>query len=275
MTYSSITKPSDYFSTKLYTGNGGTQAITGVGHQPDFVWLKSRTNGEYHNFYDAVRGVTKRLVSNTNGAESTISGLTAFGTDGFTLGAADTSNRNSQNFASWNWKAGTSVSGNTTGSGSYKSYTGSASTTAGFSIIKYQGNGSSGHTIPHHLGGTAEMIIIKNLGASTDWIVYHKDIANANTRKMSLNSTDYYNTDSSMWNNTSPNATNFTLGSSSSLNSNNGNYIAYCFKSMTGFSKIGSYIGNNGGSSGVFSYLGFKPKFIMQKLASNESGGQW
>jgi len=275
MAYTTINKSTDYFDTTLWTGNATARNIT-TPFQPDFTWIKPRSFAENHVLFDAVRGATKRIISNTADAEATnTTMLTAFNSTSFSIGTNNNVNKNSDTFASWNWKAGTSVSGNTTGSGSYKSYTGSVSTTSGFSIIKYQGNGSSGHTIPHHLGGTAEMIIIKNLGATTDWIVYHKDIPSANTRKISLNSTDYYNTDSSMWNNTSPNATNFTLGSSSSLNSNNGNYIAYCFKSITGFSKIGSYIGNNGGSNGVFSYLGFKPKFIMQKLATNESGGQW
>ena len=276
MAYTTINKSSDYFNTKLYTGNGvGGTNITGVGFQPDLVWIKRRSGIENHVWNDVVRGVPNNIYSSSTNAEDSGSLMSAIISDGFTVQTDASVNANSSTYASWNWKAGTAVSGNTSGSGTYKTYTGSVSTTSGFSIIKYQGNGSSGHTIPHHLGGTAEMIIIKNLGATTDWIVYHKDIPSANTRKMSLNSVDYYNTDSSMWNNTSPNATNFTLGSSSSLNSNNGNYIAYCFKSITGFSKIGSYIGNNGGSNGVFSYLGFKPKFIMQKLATNESGGQW
>ena len=277
MAYTTINKSSLYQNTVLYTGNANdNRAITGVNFQPDFTWVKQRSSTPPHLLQDSVRGADYQIYSNSTDTQTNDNNkVKSFNSDGFTIGTGTFLNRNAEPYVSWNWKAGTSVSGNTTGSGSYKSYTGSVSTTSGFSIIKYQGNGSSGHTIPHHLGGTAEMIIIKNLGATTDWIVYHKDIPNANTRKMSLNSVDYYNTDSSMWNNTSPNTTNFTLGSSSSLNSNNGNYIAYCFKSITGFSKIGSYIGNNGGSNGVFSYLGFKPKFIMQKLATNESGGQW
>ena len=273
MAYTTINKSTDYFNTKLYSGNNSTNAITGVGHQPDFVWLKPRDSADHHRLVDSVRGLYQ-LSSNQNNAQSSVgSNFASFDTDGFTLGGSDSGwNGSSNNYASWNWKAGTTGSGNTGGSGTYKAYTYSVSTTAGFSIIKYQGNGTGGHTIPHHLGATPEFIIIKNLDSTTDWRCYHKNIPNANTRAIRLNNSDYWNTDSSWWNNTSPTSSVFTVGSSTSMNGDGTNYIAYCFTSITGHSKVGGYIGNDN-TSGSFVYTGFKPSFVLIKR--QDAGDDW
>jgi hypothetical protein len=143
-----IDKPTDYFNTKLYTGNGGTQSITGLDFQPDWVWIKSRTEGYGHSLFDSVRGATKALQSEGADAEYTFStGLTAFNSDGFTLGSGTVVNNNSQNHVSWNWKAGGTASSNTDGS---ITSTVSASTTSGFSIVSYTGTGSNA-TIGHGL----------------------------------------------------------------------------------------------------------------------------
>ena len=139
MAYSTISKPSLHFNTKLYTGNGGTQSITGVGFQPDWVWLKKRNSTADHGLYDAVRGVTKQLYSNDTAAEATnANSLTAFGTDGFSIGTSSMINGNSDTFASWNWKAGGSASSNSNGSITSSV---SASTDAGFSIVAFTGSG--------------------------------------------------------------------------------------------------------------------------------------
>ena len=160
MAYTTIKKPSDYFNTKLYTGNGGTNAITGVGFQPDFTWIKARSAARDHNLYDSVRGATKWLDSHQTVAEATQSnGLTSFDLDGFSVGNLIKSNNNSETYASWNWLAdNTSGSSNTDGS---ITSTVSANTTSGFSIVSYTGNGSSSATVGHGLGVIPKMVICK------------------------------------------------------------------------------------------------------------------
>ena len=266
MAYSAISTSSLHFNTKLYSGNNGTNAITGVGFQPDWVWIKPRDSADHHRLVDSVRGLYQ-LSSNQNIAQSsTGSNFASFDTDGFTLGGSDSGwNGSSNTYVSWNWKAGTTGSGSTTGSGTSKTYNYSVNTTAGFSIIKYTGNGTGGHTIPHHLGVTPEFIIVKNLDSAIDWRTYHKDVPNANTRAIKLNDSDYWNTDSSWWNNTSPSSSVFTCGSSTATNGDGTGYIAYCFASKVGYQKIGAYAGNGSSSSPPFIYTGFKPSFILMR----------
>jgi len=266
MAYTTIKKPSDYFNTKLFTGNGGTQAVTGVGFQPDWVWLKSRSVADSPILFDAVRGVTKRIMSNSTGIETTeAQEVQSFDSDGFTVGNSDNANRNGATMVGWNWKAGTSVSGTTTGSGTGKAYSGSVSTDAGFSIIKYIGNGTAGHTIPHHLGAVPKMFIVKRINASGGWIVYHENVGN--TKIIELHDSAASQTSSAAWNNTSPSSTTFTLGDYTSTNTNDGIYISYCFAEKKGFSKFGSFVGN-GSNDGTFVYTGFKPAFILLKNTS-------
>ena len=175
MAYTTINKSTDYFNTKLYTGNQSTQNITGVGFQPDWVWIKQRADDNYsHELFDAIRGVTKYMSSNETNAEATgATTLTAFDSDGFTLGSDTIVNKSGKTLVAWNWKAGTTGSGNTTGAGTAKSYSYSVNTTAGFSIVKYTGNGTSGQQIPHHLGAVPKMIIQKRLTSGAGWNTYH------------------------------------------------------------------------------------------------------
>ena len=273
MAYTTINKSTDYFNTKLYSGNGGTQSITGVGFQPDWTWFKQRDNGSYsHMAFDAVRGVTKRIEPDTNATEGNqTNGLTAFGTDGFSIGDFSAGNYSGRNYVAWNWKAGTAVSGNTGGSGTAKTYTGSVNTTSGFSIIKYTGNGTLGHTIPHHLGVAPSMMIIKiTAGDTSDWYVYHKSLGN--TGIMFLSNTNAVSNSNAYWNSTTPTSSVFTVGDQTGNNSNNNTFIAYCFAEKQGYSKFGSYKGN-GNTDGSFIYTGFKPAFIMVKRT--DSTGDW
>jgi|TARA_R110000824_G_scaffold388113_1_gene583578 hypothetical protein len=255
---------------KIYTGNGNANnAITGVGFQPNWVWIKKRSGADAHYIFDSVRGVDKQIQSNSTAAEYDYSGdthrtLTAFGSDGFTLQTSDGVNHNNQTFASWNWKAGTSVSGNSGGSGTAKSYTGSVSTASGFSIIKYIGNGSSGHTIPHHLGAIPQWVVIKELPNASDWMGYHQVLGNTKTIK--LNEPDTPVTGSGYWNNTTPTSSVVTLGSSGEINQNDTNYVMYAFSEKQGYSKFNSYTGNSN-ADGTFIYTGFKPAFFMAKAS--------
>jgi len=271
MAYSSITNPRNFMNPKLYAGNGSAgNAITGVGFQPDLVWLKSRTNTEYQNWYDSIRGVTKRLVSNLSSAETTLSGLTAFGTDGFTVGAADTANQNSNNFVSWNWKAGTAFSNDAsaTGVGTIDS-TASVNQTAGFSIVKYTGTGSNA-TVAHGLGLAPEIMICKNLSATENWVVYVKSLGN--TKRLILDTTGAVGTDATIFNSTTPNTTIFGIGENAGANGSGHGQIAYCFASVQGYSKISSFVGN-GNVNGPYVHLGFKPAFLMIKDTTGT--GEW
>ncbi len=156
---STIEKGSDYFNTVLYSGNSSTQSITGVGFQPDLVWAKDRTNVVHHTWNDAVRGVNLDLFSSSTSVESNDhAGLTAFNADGFSLGSSTNHNVTGHTYVGWNWKANGSGSSNTDGS---ITSTVSANTTAGFSIVSYTGNGTSGATIGHGLSSAPKMIIVK------------------------------------------------------------------------------------------------------------------
>ena len=261
-----IDKPSDYFNTVLYTGNGGTQSITGLDFQPDWVWLKCRNRVEEHVVFDVIRGATKKLLPNRSNAESTEANtLTSFNSDGFSLGSAGLSNSSGDTFASWNWKAGTSFTNDAsaTGIGTIDS-TGSASDTAGFSIVSYTGTGSAG-TIKHGLSTAPSMIIIKDRSANDNWNVYNS--SSGNNSHMHLNLTNAATGSSSYWNTTTPTSSVFSLGSSNSVNANGNNFIAYCFAD-TSMSKMGSYTGNGSSSSGPFIFTGFKPAFLMIKATN-------
>ena len=273
MAYTDIDKPSDYFVTNLYTGNSGTQTISGLDFQPDFLWIKDRNATSSHYLCDAVRGSTKRLRSDTNAAEATLTNaVTSFTSDGFAMGNHDAVNSDGTPYVAWNWKAGTSVSGDTTGSGTLKTYTGSVNTTSGFSIIKYTGNGTAGHTIPHHLGVAPSAIFVKKLNELGDWSSYHSVLGNAGY--MRLNNTNAFATASTYWNNTSPTSSVFTTGTTGNINGSGSTYIAYCFAEKKGYSKVGGSYTGNGNVNGSYIHLGFKPAWVMIKLTSG-AGEDW
>jgi hypothetical protein len=277
MAYTTIDDSSAFFQCTLYTGNGSNRSITNTGHsdlQPDLTWLKARSESEYNFLYDVVRGATKGLSSDLTAAEATYNdGLTAFGSDGFSLGTSNGINRNGTTYVSWNWKAGTSVSGNTGGSGTAKTYTGSVNTDAGFSIIRYIGNGSAGHTIPHHLGTTPAWVIARTISAEKEWDVYHhKNTSSPETDYLVLNTTAATSDSNDKWNDTAPTSSVVTLGDSSQLNTNDGTCIMYAFAEKQGFSKFGSYTGN-GNANGTFIYTGFKPAMVIFKQTSG--GNHW
>ena len=269
MAYTTIDKPSDYFNTKLYTGTGGTQAITGVGFQPDWVWLKARSSAYSHQLFDVVRGATKLLSSEETSAEQTLSGVTAFGSDGFTVGSDAGSNNNTTTFASWNWKAGGSASSNTDGS---ITSTVSANTTSGFSIVSYTGNGTDGATVGHGLT-SPKLVLIKDRDNATPWLMYgypnHPAFPNDGSL-IKLNENSAMVTDDS--------TTELSIGSStvtfvdagSAINANSTQFIMYCFQEKKGFSKFGSYVGN-GSTNGSYIHLGFSPAFVMVKRTDSTS----
>ena len=256
----------DHFNTVLYTGNGSTQNITGVGFQPDWTWIKNRAATDAHALTDSVRGVTKEIQTNALSAESTnADGLTAFGADGFSLGDDDIYNTNAEGYVSWNWKAGTSFSNDAsaTSVGTIDS-TGTVNTDAGFAIISYTGTGSAG-TIAHGLGTVPKFYVVKNRGDSgTNWQAYHGAAASdPETDYLYLNSSAALD-DADDWNDTAPTSSVFSVKTHNQVNESGDTYIAYLFSEIEGYSKFGSYVGN-GNANGMFVYTGFRPAWIMVK----------
>jgi hypothetical protein len=245
-----ITKPSNYFDAKTYTGSGtATSTWSGfLNFQPSLTWLKDRTSAVLHGLFDAVRKTYPYLSSNATTAEtSSITALTAFESDGFALGSNSLFNTNTNNYISWNWKEDPA---------------------AGFDIVTYTGNGSN-RTISHSLGKTPDFIIVKVRTISSGPAIYHASNTSApETDYLRLDSTNATVDDNTYWNDTKPTASVFSLGTNADVNSNGNDYVAYLFASTTGYSKFGSYTGN-GSTDGPFVYTGFKPRYLMIKRTSD------
>ena len=268
MAYTTINKSTDYFNTKLISGNGGTQSLTGVGFQPDFTWIKSRSRVDPHSLTDSVRGLSSQLDSSLQSVQTTHSdAITSFDSDGFSLGSQADVNRSGTTFASWNWLAGGSQGSSNTAGSINTTYT-SANTTAGFSISTYTGNGTSGATVGHGLGAVPEIIWVKALTGSNNWACYHVSIGA--TKYFRLNTNNAAATSTSRWNDTAPTSSVFSIGNDGEVNTNGVPYVAYCWAPKIGFSKFGKYNSNNN-VDGAFVYTGFKPNWIVIK--SIGSGG--
>ena len=266
-----VVQGDDYFNTVLYTGTGTTpQSITGVGFEPDMVWLKSRSTAWTHGIFTKLNGIGagggyKYLATNTTAGELDTWGSVAFNSDGWTgvssgyngsfshdFGAAG------QTFVSWNWNAGGSTVTNTAGSIQSQVM---ASPTAGFSIVSFTDVGSA-CTVGHGLGVAPAMIIAKFRGASGNWSIYHQSLGN--TYRLRFTSEAQLGPSADWWNNTSPTSTVFSLGSGLVSNTTQ---VAYCFAEVEGYSKFGSYTGN-GSADGPFIYTGFRPAFVILKAAT-------
>lgn len=255
---STINNGAKYMAATTYTGTGASlpvsNAINGVGFQPDLVWMKSRSNATFNDLTDSVRGVTKVLYSNDPRAEETISdNLTSFDANGFTIAANSTFNTinvSPRTYVAWQWKKGA---------------------TQGFDIVTYSGNGESGRALPHSLGVAPRMVVIKSRTSTTEpWIVGHNSISWSNY--LALNTTAASSAWSGAFNNTAPTSTDLILGSGGATNSSGQNYVAYLFAEVAGYSKFGSYTGN-GSADGPFVYCGFRPRYIMVKRT--DSTGDW
>jgi hypothetical protein len=260
---STIKKGNTVMDATTYTGTGASLSVTNAGaFKPDLVWVKGRSGATDHALYDSVRGTTKQLESNTTDAETTeATGLTAFGTSGFTVGALAQMNTSAATYIGWQWQAGQGSSSSNT-SGTITS-TVSVNATAGFSIATYTGNGSTGATFGHGLGVAPSMVIIKKRSTTGNWITYHT--STGINQYLYLNSTATSATATPTW---GVSSTLITLQQSfGDYNTSATTYVAYCWAEIAGFSKFGSYIGN-GSTDGTFVYTGFRPKFIMWKSSS-------
>jgi hypothetical protein len=263
----------EYFNSVLYTGDGAaSRSITGVGFQPDWVWVKTRSAVDNHNVFDAVRGIGRRLYSNLTNSEtdpvSTPGTLTSFDSDGFSLGSNLDMNTNGVTLVAWNWNAGGSNATNTDGT---ITSTVRANPTAGFSIVTYTGNGTAGATVGHGLGVAPSMVIVKERQNANAWCVYH--LAIGATKFLRLNGTDAETTQTDIWNNTAPTSTVFSVGDAPATNRNANNLVAYCFAAIPGYSAFGSYTGN-GSADGPFVFTGFRPAWVLIKQSS-ASGENW
>jgi len=262
MAYTTISKSSSFHNTTLYTG--GATDVSSLSFQPDFVWAKKRDGAENHGLFDAVRGATKTLNSNTADAESTRSGsLTSFDSDGWSMGGSDgIISASGSTYVGWTWKGGT-TSGLSGGDITPSSY--SINTTSKFGIYKYTGNGTSGATVPHGLGDIPRLIIVKRLETTGSWQVLGNGLGQPGaTSYGKLNSKDGFASHSNRWNNTAPTTSVFSLGNSAEVNASGGTYVAYVWCNVPGYFKGGLYQGN-GNANGTFVNTGGRPTLILLK----------
>ena len=272
MAYTTIDDPTEYFETKLYTGNstGSTQqAITGLDFSPNMVWIKPRSDAEKHSIADTVRGATKTIHPHNTEAEETSAGhMVSFDSNGYTVGVDNYSwNKNGSTYASWNWKAGTSFTNDAsaTGIGNIDS-TGSVNTDAGFSVISYTGDANADNTVAHGLGSVPKMIILKNRSISSNWMVYHA--STGAQAPLFLNLTNAAGSGDPDRFKVVPTSSVFTPGTAQEGNGNGNSIIAYCFAEKQGYSKFGSYTGNDN-ADGTFVYTGFAPAWVMIKRTNS------
>jgi hypothetical protein len=264
--------PRDYFDVKLYTGNGSTQTISGLGFSPDLVWLKKRGGDaalRAHQLFDVVRGANKSLCSNLTDAEFTdTDALTSFNSDGFSLGAEAGINTLNDSLVAWAWDAGSSTVTNTSGS-----ITSSvrANASAGFSVVTFTTQASGTATVGHGLGVAPEFFIIKARSVANNWWCYHKSLATPQSNAIALNTTGAALGSTTLWNNTAP--TSSVISFSSDWAGGN-TIVVYAFAPVAGYSSFGTYTGDGSATGPVISGLGFQPYFVMIK-ASSTTGDWW
>ena len=263
-----IANPGRHFRTVLYTGDGNSgRSIVGVGFTPDLVWIKSRTVSRDHRLQDSVRGFTNVLSSNLTNVEYGTGDVSSANNEGFSLLARDNQNVSAESYVAWCWRAGAGTTSTNT-NGSITSVV-SVNQDAGFSIVSYTGTGSAA-TVGHGLGKTPKFIITKSRTTADDWFTYHSSVGNGSY--VLLDSTVASTVSSTIWNNTSPTSTTFSLGTSGGANRLNDRFIAYCWAEIEGFSKAFSYVGN-GSADGPMIFLGLKPALIIIKRTND--AGNW
>ena len=258
-------KPNTLMDVALYTGNGGTQTISGLAFEPDFVWLKGRSVAYSHQLYDQVRGAGKLLNSNSTSGESTVTdNLTAFTSAGFTLGNDAGTNQSSATYVAWTWDAGTSTVSNTAGSITSQVR---ANVSAGFSVVTWTSPSSGDYTIGHGLGVAPSLVITKSRSAGGDqWYTFHRSVCTSTSNYLKLSSTDGLSTFAGAWGATLPTSTVVGLNAGGGFIPSSATAVAYAFAPVVGYSAMGSYVG--GGSEYPFVYCGFRPRLVIIKNAS-------
>jgi hypothetical protein len=246
----------DVFSTYLYTGNGSTQTITNgidLSGKGGLVWIKSRSAATDHKLTDTVRGATKALISDTTGAQTTdTTGLTAFVTTGFTIGADANYNTSAATYVSWAFRK----------------------TPKFFDVVTWTGDGTGNRVIPHSLASVPGCMILKRTDAATNWSVWHNSLSSTTQSYLLLNDTAQQNSSASIWGNTAPTSTNFTVGSAQ-FNASAQTYVAYLFASnaggfgLTGTDNVitcGSF--TTDASANATINLGYEPQWVLIKPTS-------
>jgi hypothetical protein len=271
----STTLAGKYFNPIIYTGTGSVRSLTGVGFQPDLVWIKGRSQATGHGLFNSVIGATKGLSSNSNAAQFTdANSLTAFNSDGFSLGTDATNNFvnvNTQTYVAWNWNAGGSNATNTAGS---ITSTVRANTTSGFSVVSFNAGSAGNKTVGHGLGASLNLWIVKSLSTvNNSWSVGSSALATPASNYLVLNGTAASTSDTRLWANAAPTSTVFSFESNYTVPAN-ADCIAYCFAAVAGYSAFGSYTGN-GSADGPFVYLGFRPRYVLIKNATDTGGNAW
>ena len=247
-----LDNPELYFQCKIYTGNNGSQSITFDGSenmQADLVWIKKRNGAADSSLMDSVRGVRKSLTTNNAEAEYTeTAALASFDSNGLTFDGSGFDHVNTNNtFVAWNWKE---------------------SAVSGMDIVSFTGNDTA-RTISHSLSAVPNMMILKDRDAGNDWFIYHSgNTSSPETDYLKLNSTAATADLNTLWNDTAPTSSVFTIGTNGNINTTGNDYIAYLFSEKQGFSKFGSFVGNSN-TNGTFIYTGFKPSLVIAKVASD------
>ena len=277
-----IKQPNKHFDILLWTGNNtDNRAITGLNFQPDFTWIKRRSGGGMSHFVvhalgsytdSSGNGNVGPLATNDTYAESNAlsdGGFESFNSDGFTLGKGSSTanaaapyqrnNASSETYVGWNWKGSSSTVANSDGSISSSVR---VNASAGFSVAGWTGTNGNG-TVGHGLGVAPKVVIIRRRASASSWVVYHEEVGN--TKRLTLDSAGAECSASANWfNNTSPTSTTFSVGSDGGSNGSTDTYVAWCFSEVGGYSKFGSYIGNNN-ANGAFVPLGFRPALVLIK----------
>ena len=263
----------DVFSTYLYTGTNATHTITNgvdLDGEGGLVWIKNRAVAWNHAWTDTERGVREELKSDQAVAEDlqpSGQGVTAFNSNGFTLGTGSKYNASSNYYVSWTFRKAPKF----------------------FDVVTYTGDEVSGRTVSHNLGSVPGMMIVKSRDTNFNWYVYHRMATTAGIAPGSSPETDFLVLnedgaaldDSSVWNDTAPTDSVFTAGGS--INNSGTEYVAYLFAHNDGdgefgptgdqdIIKCGGYTGNNGYPDGYTEVeLGFQPQFLIVKKSDGSA----
>ena len=271
-------QPKDNFKTKLYTGTGAEQTISGVGFQPNMTWIKDRDATEAHTLFDSVRGATKRFYVNTNVAESTSAiSLTSWNSDGFVIGSGGEVNTNTDKFVSWNWKMAT-TSGLDLSAGTITPSSYAVDVAAGMGVYKFTGNAVNGATFAHGLGKAPQFVFCKNVAYSGTWSTYHigTEATSPEDYFLVMDGTATRSDSADYWYDTKPSSTLITLGAHGSVNGSGEEIVCYAFTSIKGFSKFSNFRGNADAGDAPFVYTGFRPSMVIIKCSSaTEAWNMW
>jgi len=265
--------PSNHFNTVIYTGTSSTQAVTGTAFEPDFVWIKDRTDANSHILQDSVRGANKALLSNATSAEITSTDFfTSFDSNGFTLpsNTGQQTNKLNNNYVAWNFKAGGVAVTNSVGTIDSQV---SANNTLGFSVVKSTYTSTASYTVGHGLSERPQIVFNKNLDQSDasygQWWTWIEGITGNNGDYIRLNATNGKNA----FSDTFTTDTTIKYSTDFQVTGTNKSIISYAFTSKPGFSKVGTYTGN-GSTNGTMVQTGFEPAFLMIKR-TDASGASW